>query len=182
MLLALQTIPEPCVPLHLVIVSGRTDRLSVRRIDRIHPHRSDRRRDHPRLRIFLFVAHRRPRFSRLDLRNDRDAVIRFLSMKDGVISGRLQIEDRKLVVGAFRFLKADHIGLSCRQPVNKTILPPAQRIDVPRYNSHSSSSTPGVGTITSLPGNAAASCERVHSTAGTSPWTSTIFFGASAVA
>src|SRR6266853_1396570 len=44
--------------------------------------------------------------------------------------------------------------------------------------SHKSSSTPGGGTIISEPGSAADKVARIHSTAGGSPCTSTIFFGA----
>src|SRR5207248_5444472 len=104
--------------------------------------------------------------------------------------------------GAFRFLEANNVRPSDRQPGEKTFLSSPERIDIPGNNFHhcparrefdglkpsshakpnqihKSISTPGVGTITSLSGNAAMSCARVHSTAGTSPWTSTIFFGAS---
>src|SRR5438874_13159246 len=47
----------------------------------------------------------------------------------------------------------------------------------PALPDHNSIFTPGVGTITSEPGNRADNCARIHSTAGGSPWTSRIFFG-----
>ncbi|MEY2498863.1 MAG: hypothetical protein QOD12_2419, partial [Verrucomicrobiota bacterium] len=111
----------------------------------------------------------------------------------------------ELFVGAFRFLKTDDVRLGHGQPRKETFLPFAERIDVPGNDAHifvaavydrrpqfprinssagidrryNSNSTPGFGTITSDPGNAATSWACVHATAAGSPCTSTIFFGAS---
>ncbi len=50
--------------------------------------------------------------------------------------------------------------------------------DSARPSNYNSTSTPGGGMIISLSGKASAADLRIHSTAGTSPCTSTSFFGA----
>src|SRR5688572_29726993 len=60
---ALQAIPQPGVPLQLVSVGRRSDRLTVWRVDGINAQCSDGDSNHARLRVFLFVAKRGPHFA-----------------------------------------------------------------------------------------------------------------------
>src|SRR5262249_5143233 len=54
-----QAIPQSRVPFEFIFVSGRADGLTVRRVDRVNAGFSDRRRDHPCLRIDNFIKRRR---------------------------------------------------------------------------------------------------------------------------
>jgi hypothetical protein len=53
-----------------------------------------------------------------------------------MISRLPQSQLRKLFVGAFRFLQTDYAGLGFREPGEETVLPFAQRVDIPRDDPH----------------------------------------------
>src|SRR5690349_8337096 len=108
-------------------------------------------------------------------------------MENREVSSGPQSQARELFVAAFRLLEANNIRSRFFQPADETALALAKGDDIPGRNQHgegpftllyNSISTPGAGTMTSLSGKAALAATRSHSTAGTSPFTSTSFFGA----
>ena len=60
----------------------------------------------------------------------------FLSVISRVITDGLQSEHGELVICAFCLLQTDDIWLCRLQPRKQAILPPAQRVDVPRRDFH----------------------------------------------
>ena len=195
-----QAIPQTSVPFQLVFVGWRADRLSVRRVNAKYAHVADRGCNHPRLRIFFFVAKRRPHFARLGFGENGDAVVRLLSVKRGVITGRRAARSRELLIRAFRLLQANDVGLvsasqassrSCRLRselmFQETIFTAGglrEAVKLPVFDREANSfpynsiSSPGGGTITSDSRQRRRGCARTHSTAGSSPCTSTTFRGA----
>jgi hypothetical protein len=180
---------EPPIPLQFIFVCWRTNGLSIGRVNRKHAQLADGRCDQARLRIDYFIAKRRANLAQLVLRENRYAVVRFLSVIRRMIPRRLQSERRKLFVRAFGLLQANNVRPCYFKPCKQPVLPFAQRIDVPRGDFHhlavaavyegryNSNSTPGAATITSEPESWFDNVARIHSTAGGSPCTRRIFFG-----
>jgi hypothetical protein len=111
-----QAIAQPRVPFEFVFVSGRTDRLSVRRVNRIDAKISNRRRNHARLRIDNFIAKRCANVSQLGFRKNRHAVVGFFAVIGRIVTRRLERQRRKLFVGAFRFLQTNDVRLGALEP------------------------------------------------------------------
>ena len=113
-------------PLQFVIERRRADHLSVRCVNRKNAHVLDRCRDHSCLRIFAFVAQRGLAFVQLVPGKNRNAVVRFLAVKDAAIACRCQCQLGKLIITALCFLQANDIRLFLRQPIKQTLLALAQ--------------------------------------------------------
>src|SRR4029077_12999914 len=92
--------------------------------------------DHARLRIDHFIAKRRVNLMQLVLREDRYAVVRFLSVICRTIARRLQTERWKWFVRAFGLLQADNVWLCYFKPCKQAVLPFPERIYVPGGNTH----------------------------------------------
>jgi len=118
-----QAIPQSRVPLQFIFVSRRTDRLPIWRVNGIDAHISNRRRNHSGLRIDNFIAKRRADLHEFRFRKNGDAVVRFLAMISGIVTGRLQRQHRKLFVGAFRFLQTNNIRCGTFKPGKQPVLP-----------------------------------------------------------
>jgi len=146
-------------------------------------HHSDLAADAAGLAVLDLIAKPQAHLAWLFLGQDRNPVVRFLPVKDRGVAGIPQGRSGKLFVSALRFLKTNNVRTGLAQPGQQPLLALAQRVDIPGRDlqasaSYSSISTPGGGTMTSLSGRFAAAAARTHSTAGTSPCTSTTFFGA----
>src|SRR5690242_14285589 len=78
-------ITESPIPLQFVFICRRTDSLPVRRVNRKDAHVANRGGDYTRLRIDDFITKRQANLTQIALRENRHAVIRFLTMTSGVI-------------------------------------------------------------------------------------------------
>src|SRR4029077_9240305 len=123
-------------PLQFVIERSRADRLSIRCVNGKNAHVLDRCRDHSCLRIFAYIAQRGLGFPQLVPGKNRNAVVRFLAVKDAAITCRCECQLGKLIIAALCFLQANDIWLFFRQPIKQTLLALAQRVDVPGGDFH----------------------------------------------
>ena len=152
--------------------------MTVRSVNRIDSQISSRCRNHSRLWIDNFIAHRRAHFDQFRFRKNRHSIVRFFAVIRAIVTRGFEREGRKLFVAAFRFLQTDNVGRKTFQPCEQSILTFAERVDVPGNDLHYSSiSTPGIGTMISESAKSDARRARIHSTAKGSPWTRTTFFG-----
>src|SRR5439155_4560519 len=113
-----------------------TDGLSVWSVNGKHADSVDCCCNDACLWIDNFVTKRWTHIMRLIFRKNRDAIVRFLSVINRVITSWLQGEHRKLFVRTFRFLQTNDVRFVCLEPRKQAILAFAQGIDVPGRDSH----------------------------------------------
>ena len=110
--------------------------MSIRNVNVDDANTSKRAGEQARVRPFLIFVIASLNVHALLPRDNRDAVITLLSKHTRAVTNSRKLVERKLVVGALRFLHAEYIRLDCLKPANYMWQAGDYRVNVPGCDFH----------------------------------------------
>ena len=133
---------QPPHPLELVPVLVRTHAVAVREVRRLNADSVHRGRDEAGLRIVVVRAHPDLHILRFGPAQDRDTVVRLLSVDRCVIADVPYLVEWEGVIDDLELLEAKDVRLERAQPGKDPFVPGLDGVDVPSHDFHGTGQSP----------------------------------------